>query len=125
AVDETPYTANFNDLTLWGQNNPILNSETQLVYNGSKGRAFNALLDKRLHPTSGHTWLYVTDVNNRVLHVMSTLTHRVIHTFTGLPDPRGLGSDASGRLFVTNTSANSLSVLRFNTITPVGTGIPD
>ena len=111
-IDEAPYLQNLQDLTLWGSGNPVPNSETQLSVDGHPGRIGEILVDPRFNPGDGHSWIYVTDLENGALHIVGSRDSRIVHTWTDLPDPTGLAIRPDGtRLYVTNASNDTMSAL--------------
>lgn len=129
-ISEVPYIANYQDQTLWGGSsttpNPVQYSETQLSVDGRVGNPFEISVDSRFNPTDGHSWIYVSDTENRAVHILASRTSRVIHTWRALPDPHGLSRLNGSMLFVANTGVDSVSVLDVARATPVGTlGAPD
>lgn len=119
-LDEAAFIGNSADLTQWGTNNPVQFSETQIKLNNVAGRPGEIIVDPRFHPTTGHSWFYVIDEENRAVHIMASQTSRVVHSWADLPDPRGLAIRTS-TLYVTNFANDSVSALDIGRISPVGT----
>lgn len=126
-VSELPFLNNTADLSLWGNNNPIANSETEIAFNGSVGVPGEIWVDQRTNPNTGHCWFFVVDEKNHVIHIMSTQTCRVLYSWTAFRDPRGLsGSPSLSTMYVTDAAANTLSALDIGSVGPPGSlGVPD
>jgi YVTN family beta-propeller protein len=83
------------------------------------------VVDTRTNPNTGHAWFFTIDEKNHVIHIMSTQTCRILHTWSAFRDPRGL-SVSGTRLYVTDFAGNTLSALDIGSVGPPGTlGVPD
>jgi hypothetical protein len=120
-INEGPFTQGGSvDLSLWGNGNPIQYGESFIMLNNHVGRPGEIVVDRRFHPTTGHSWFYVIDEENRAVHIMASQTCRLVHSWADLPDPAGLAIRAS-TLYVTNFANDSITALDIGQISPVGT----
>jgi YVTN family beta-propeller protein len=120
-LNEGPFTQGGSvDLSLWGNGNPIQYGESFIMLNNHVGRPGEIVVDRRFNPTTGHSWFYVIDEENRAVHIMASQTCRLVHSWADLPDPAGLA--ITGRtLYVTNYANDSITALDIGQISPVGT----
>jgi YVTN family beta-propeller protein len=120
-LNEAPFTqGGSTDLSQWGTGNPVQYGESVIMLNNHPGRPGEIVVDRRFHPTTGHSWFYVVDEENRAVHVMASQTCRLVHSWADLPDPSGLAIRAS-TLYVTNFANDSISALDIGQLSPVGT----
>ncbi len=124
-LQEAPYLANTNDLTLWGSGNPVPNSLKKI------GRPGEILFDPRLRviPLPDGTqkivgWIYVIDRDGRSVVVVNSEHSEIVWRWRDLPDPRGLAVTPGGStLFVTNYANSSVSMLNIGVLS-VGYPLP-
>jgi hypothetical protein len=120
-LNEAPFTTGGSvDLSLWGNGNPIQYGESFLMLNNHLGRPGEIVVDRRFHPTTGHSWFYVIDEENRAVHIMASMTCRLVHSWADLPDPAGLAILPS-TLYVTNFANDSITAIDIGQVSPVGT----
>jgi Big-like domain-containing protein len=112
SLQEAAFLGNVADMTLWGQNNPIANSQQRI---GSPGEI---IFDPRFNPSDAHTYIYVIDRDSRSVTVVGSRDSKIVHRWKDLPDPRGLAVLPNGlTLYVTNYANGSVSFLDIGSIT--------
>jgi YVTN family beta-propeller protein len=112
-LQEAQFYIDTRDLTRWGINNPIPNSERWI------GQPEEIIFDPRFGPLDSHTWLYIIDRASRSVTIVGTRDCRIVHRWKDMPDPRGLAVTPNGlTLYVTNYSSDSVSAIDIGSVTP-------
>lgn len=118
-VDETWFATNVlageRELSNWAYDtqltavpqalNPVQYSETKI------GRPGELMLDPRLDPITGFTWLYAIDKAKRDIVVLDTFNSQLMTRWPNIGDPRGLSIEpaSNGTLYVSDFANRSLS----------------